>query len=56
MVTTEPRPSYLRNCCWCDQYIPEEDEDQVCPSNSGDKHVPQMFGRDMFEKEGRNEH
>jgi len=44
MVTTpKPQPPYLRECCWCLKYIPEEDEDQVCPSNSGDRHVLWLF-------------
>ncbi len=40
MVTApKPQPPYLRECVWCLKEIIEEDEDQVCPSNSGDKHV-----------------
>ncbi len=28
-----------RYCCWCLKAIPNGDEDDVCPANSGDKHV-----------------
>ena len=56
-MVVEPKPPYLGVCVWCEKEILEEEEDQVCPANSGDKHVPQMFGREMFDKkETTNEH
>lgn len=56
MVTTEDRPKYLRECCFCQKFISIADEDQVCPENSGDKHVLWMSGKEMFDKETTNEH
>ena len=52
MVTTEPkRPPWQRECVWCVKEIPASEEDQVCPSNSGDKHVLWLFGREEFADE-----
>ena len=29
----------IRFCVWCDRLIWDGDEDDICPANSGDKHV-----------------
>lgn len=54
VVEPKPRPPYERECVWCLQEIPDGEEDNDCPSNSGDKHVLWLFDTTGLKAEAKD--